>query len=64
MRGMTVKTIVVENLLVETNIHYLMAIGAFPVRLLNVRVMTHITLGIRVSATGERDIDRLNVVTL
>jgi len=64
MRGMTIKAFIVENLLVEANISYLMAIGTFPKRFLNVRVMTHFTLGIRVSATGERDIDRLNVVTL
>jgi hypothetical protein len=62
MRGMTIQTIVVKRLLMKSKIIYLMTLGTISMLLLDVRIMTHITLRIGVSTIRKGHINRFNIV--
>jgi hypothetical protein len=63
MRGMTIQTIVVKSLLMKSKIIYLMTLGTISMLLLNMRIMTNITLSIGMSTIRKRHINRFNFVT-
>ncbi len=63
MRGMAIQAIVVRSLLMKPKSIYLMALGTISMLLLNVRIMTYITLRIGMSTIRKGHINRFNIVT-
>jgi hypothetical protein len=59
---MTIQTIIVKSLRMKPKINYLMTLDTVSMLLLDVRIMTHITLRIRVSTIRKGHINRLNIV--
>jgi hypothetical protein len=63
MRGMAIQAIFMRSLLMKPKSIYLMAFDTISMLLLNVRIMTHLTIRIGVSTIRKRHIDGLNIVT-
>jgi hypothetical protein len=59
---MTIQTIIVKSLRMKPKINNLMTLDTVSMLLLDVRIMTHITLRIRVSTIRKGHINRLNIV--